>query len=103
MSSTQPKQSSSTISDPPMLTLAPEDTDTAFAAGIQFARALAGAATATFTAALAEQVLLIRDAIMTAGYSARKARLANEVFEIGATTEWRRITSPERPMTWGTA
>lgn len=90
-------------SDSLMLMLAPEDTDTAFAAGVQFARALAGSETATFMVALGEQVVLIRDAILEAGYSTLKARLAGEAFEVGARTEWRRIASPERPVTWGTA
>ncbi|NPD70111.1 hypothetical protein HN018_24840 (plasmid) [Lichenicola cladoniae] len=90
------------ISDP-MVVIAPEVADQAFAAGVQFARALAGAEEVAFVLALGEQVLLIRDAIMDAGYRATKAQLAGEAFGVKSKTEWRRIVSPERPVTWGTA
>ncbi|MGI4798338.1 MAG: hypothetical protein ACRYG8_30705 [Janthinobacterium lividum] len=90
------------VSDP-MVLLVPEDADTAFAAGVQFARALAGAESVAFLVALGEQQALIRTAVLKAGYSNGKARAASEAFEAGAREEWGRIASPERPAVWGTA
>lgn len=88
---------------PMMVMLAPEDADTAFVAGVQFARALVGAETVAFIMALDEQEAMIRNAILEAGFSREKAYLAGQAFEAGARNEWRRIASPERPVTWGTA
>ena len=79
------------------------DADTAFTAGIQFARALVGAEPAAFVMALEEQQCLIRCAVLRAGYLDRKARTASEAFEVGALLEWRWITSPERAMARRTA
>ncbi len=79
--------------------LQPEDDDTAFAAGVQFARALAGAGSAAFMLALGEQEVLVRDAIVQAADPAAQARLACEAFVAGARTEWRRISWPTRPGT----
>ena len=81
----------------------PEDADQAFAAGVQFARALVGAEPAAFMLALGEQQALIQGAVIAAGYPDRKARAAGEAFGAGARVEWRRIASPERPVVWGTA
>ncbi|MGI4793640.1 MAG: hypothetical protein ACRYG8_06040 [Janthinobacterium lividum] len=86
-----------------MVMFAPEDAGTAFVAGVQLARALAGAVPAAFLMALGEQQALIRSAVLKAGYSDGKARAAGEAFEAGAREEWRRIDSPERPVVWGTA
>ena len=83
--------------------LAPEDADTAFVAGVQFARALAGAETAAFVMALEEQAALIRTAVLDAGHSPEKAHLAVEAFEAGPQNEWRQVASPDRPAMWGTA
>ncbi|MGI4801343.1 MAG: hypothetical protein ACRYG8_46440 [Janthinobacterium lividum] len=91
------------IPDPLTVMLAPEDADTAFAAGVQFARALAGAENAAFLMALGEQQALIHAAVLEAGYPHGRARAAGEAFEAGAREEWRRIASPERPAVWGTA
>lgn len=87
----------------PMVILSPEDDDTALAAGVQFARSLAGADPAGFMLALGEQEALIRSPIVKAGFSIEKAHLAGEAFEAGARAEWQRITSPERSAMWGTA
>ena len=81
----------------------PDDADQAFVAGVQFARALAGAEGGAFMVALGEQAALVQSAIATVGFSSTKARLAAEAFEAGIQVEWRRIASPERPMMWGTA
>ena len=81
----------------------PDDADQAFAAGVQFARGLAGAEGGAFMVALGEQVALVRSAITIAGFSPTKAPLAAEAFEVGARVEWKRIASPARPMVWGTA
>ena len=87
----------------PMVLLAPEDADTVFTAGVQFARALAGVEGAAFMIALGEQEALIQAAVLEAGYSQEKAHLAGEAFEAGARHEWRRIASTRRPPVWGTA
>ena len=56
--------------DEPMVFLAPDDARTARAAGIAFARALAGAPSGWFMLALDEQELIIREAIQRSGYPA---------------------------------
>lgn len=81
----------------------PDDADQALAAGVQFARSLAGAEGGVFMVALGEQVALVQSAISTIGFSPTKARLAAEAFEAGAREEWRRIGGIERPAAWGTA
>ena len=81
----------------------PDDADQAFVAGVQFARALAGAEPAAFLMALGEQQALIQAAILEAGYADRKARAAGEAFEAGARDERRRIGGAERPSAWGAA
>ncbi len=95
------------IASPPEDTLAvlihPDDADQAFVAGVQFARALAGAEPAAFMLALGEQQALIQGAVLEAGYPDRKARAVGDAFEAGARVEWKRIGSEERPAVWGTA
>lgn len=81
----------------------PDDADQVFVAGVQFARALAGAGPAAFIMALEEQQDLIQCAVLRAGYPDRKARTAREAFEAGALLEWRRIASPERATMWDRA
>ena len=81
----------------------PNDADQAFAAGVQFARALVGAEPAAFMMALGEQQALVQRAVLEAGFPDRKARAAGEAFEAGARVEWKRIASPERPAVWGNA
>ena len=81
----------------------PDDADQAFAAGVQFARALAGADSGGFMVALGEQVALVQSGITTVGFPATVARLAAEAFEAGARVEWKRIGGPVRPAAWGTA
>ena len=77
--------------DEPMVFLAPDDARTARAAGIAFARALAGAPSGWFMLALDEQELIIREAIQRSGYPARNAEQAASAFDSGARAEWRRI------------
>jgi hypothetical protein len=81
------------IDDVPMVYLAPEDAKTATAAGIDFARNLAGAPSALFMLALGEQEEIIRLAIRRAGFSKRQARIAAEAFECGAKFEYTRIAN----------
>ncbi|NPD70378.1 hypothetical protein HN018_26590 (plasmid) [Lichenicola cladoniae] len=71
----------------------PDDADRAFVAGVQFARALAGAESVAFVIALDEQVALIRAAILDVGYAKAKARTTGELFEAGARHEWCRIAA----------
>lgn len=72
--------------------LTPDDVESAQMAGVRFARALAGAPSAAFMLALAEQEQLVRSAIEDPGVSERVARIAAEAFEAVAMTEWGRIT-----------
>ena len=74
-----------------LVRLTVDDAGTARDAGAGFARALAGAASADFAAALAEQRELVRGAILAAGFTAGQARLAAERFEAAAQAEWARI------------
>ena len=71
--------------------LVPEDVETAQTAGVQFARALAGAPTTAFLVALGEQEKLVRRAVVEAGLGKRVARTAADVFEVGARLEWQRL------------
>ncbi|MGI4799353.1 MAG: hypothetical protein ACRYG8_36025 [Janthinobacterium lividum] len=87
----------------PMVVLAPDDADSAFAAGVQFARALAGAENAAFVMAVGEQGALIRNAVRDAGYPHTEADQARTTFEAGARTEWRRISSSGQSVMWGDA
>ena len=73
--------------------LTPDDVESAQVAGVQFARALAGAPAAAFMIALCEQEQIVRLVISEAGFSGDVARMAADSFEVGAKLEWRRITS----------
>src|SRR3954454_2726861 len=75
-------------SDEPMVRLAPSDARTARAAGVEFARNLAGSPSAWFALALDEQEELIRSAVQRAGYPSRTACLAAGAFHAGAHSEW---------------
>ncbi len=54
----------------PLIHLAPDDVEAAQGAGVQFARALAGASTVAFMAALGEQEGVLRQAVQRAGFAA---------------------------------
>lgn len=83
--------------------LVPEDVETARAAGVQYARALAGAPTATFMLALGEQEQLLRTAVEEAGLGELIARSAAAAFEVGARLEWERIAPMITPKVGGHA
>ncbi len=83
--------------------LAVDDARTAQDAGARFARALAGASSAAFMVALAEQKDLIRRTITDAGFSAEQARLAVEHFETAAKVEWEQIADVSGAATYGQA
>src|ERR1700750_2465899 len=68
----------------PMVFFAPEDAHTARAAGVEFARPLAGAPPAWFMLALGEQGLIIREAVERYGCSAQTAEEAASAFYGGA-------------------
>jgi hypothetical protein len=87
----------------PVVFLAPHDARTARAAGVAFARTLAGAPSAWFMLALDEQEELIRSGIQRAGYPERKAHLAADAFDAGARSEWQRIAGAARAEVCGTA
>src|SRR5689334_24125395 len=74
----------------PMVFLAPDDARTARAAGVEFARSLAGAPSAWFMLALGEQELILREVIEQSGYPAPKAEQAASAFDSGARAEWQR-------------
>jgi len=86
-----------------MVHLAVDDARTAQKAGVKFARDLAGAVSADFMMALAEQEDMISRAIMRAGFSAEQARLAAEHFEMAARAEWERITAAGGTVAYGRA
>ena len=86
--------------DAPAVLIHPDDVDRAFVAGVQFARALAGAEPVDFVLALGEQQALIQGAVLEAGYPDGKARAAGEAFEAGARVEWRRIGGAGQPAVW---
>lgn len=67
--------------------LAVDDARTAQDGGARFAHAMADVGSADFIAALAEQLDLIRRAIMDAGFSAEQAQLVAEHFEVAALDE----------------
>ena len=77
--------------DEPLIHLAPDDVETAQVAGVQFARALAGAPTMAFMAALGEQEHVLRQAVERAGFATPIARAAADAFTVGARLEWNRI------------
>src|SRR5689334_25157146 len=87
----------------PMVFLAPDDARTARAAGVEFARSLAGAPSAWFALALGEQELIIREGIERAGYPAREAEQAASAFDSGAKAEWQRIAGTALAEVCGTA
>ena len=86
-----------------MVHLAVGDAATAQAAGVRFARDLAGARTADFMLAVAEQADIIRRGIIDAGFSAGQALNAAEVFELAALVEQARIVVAMASDTSGTA
>lgn len=83
--------------------LAVDDTRTARAAGTKFARSLAGACSAEFALALAEQEHLIRRAVTDVGYNARQADLAAREFAAAAAVEWQRLVDAGAGAAWGRA
>ncbi len=89
--------------DGPLIHLAPDDVETAQGAGVQFARALAGAPTVAFMAALGEQEEILRQTVERAGFSAPVARAAAAAFEVGANLEWGRIAPATVQGAVGTA
>ncbi len=62
-------------------------------AGVQFARALAGAPTVAFMAALGEQEQILQQVVERARFTASIARAAAAAFTVGARLEWGRIAS----------
>ena len=102
MSSNQAGQPA-TITNALAVMIHPDDAGQAFAASVQFARSLAGAEGGAFMVAVGEQVALVQSAIATVGFSPTVGPLSAEAFEAGARKEWRRIGSPMRAATWGTA
>ncbi len=83
--------------------LTPNDIESAQVAGVQFARALAGAPGAAFMIALGEQEQIVLRVITEAGFSSDVARLAADSFEVGAKLEWQRISSTLPVGAHGTA
>ncbi len=81
------------IGDNLQVYLTPDDVESAQVAGMQFARALAGAPSAAFMIALGEQEQIVRLVIAEAGFSGDVARMAADSFEVGAKLEWRRISN----------
>lgn len=99
----QPTQSTSTPDNGPLIHLALDDVDTAQVAGVQFARALVGAPTMAFMAALGEQEGILRKAVERAGFAIPIARTAAAAFTVGARIEWRRIAPATVHGVTGTA
>ncbi len=81
------------IDDDLQVYLTPDDAESAQVAGVQFARALAGAPAAAFMIALGEQEQIVRLVIADAGFSGDVARMAAGSFEAGAKLEWHRIST----------
>ncbi len=81
------------IDDDLQVYLTPDDVESAQVAGVQFARALAGAPAAAFMIALGEQEQIVRLVIAEAGFSGDVARMAADSFEVGAKLEWQRLSS----------
>jgi hypothetical protein len=75
----------------------PGDAASAAKAGVEFARALAGAPSDAFLLALAEQRGLIRQAVWHVGCSLHSARRTADAFEQGAKAEWQRLTAQVSP------
>ncbi len=73
--------------------LTPDDVESAQVAGVQFARALAGAPAAAFMMALGEQEQIVRLVIAEAGFGSDVARVTADSFEVGAKLEWQRLSS----------
>jgi hypothetical protein len=80
-----------------------DDAWTAEAAGVKFARILAGARPEELALALAEQAHLIERAIRDAGHGAEQARLAAEHFAAAARNEGQRIAGALGSAPWGQA
>lgn len=72
--------------------LTPDDVESAQVAGVQFARALAGAPAVAFMLALEEQQRIVCCVIREAGFDGDVARRAAESFEAGAKLEWQRLS-----------
>ena len=87
----------------PTMRLAVDDAATAQAAGVRFARDLAGAHGGDFLLAVGEQRDLIHRAILDAGFSAEQAHGATEHFEVAALVEWTRLTKAMTGDVSGTA
>ncbi len=83
--------------------LSPEDTDTAFTGGVHVARMCVGLTPAEFEKELGEATARMRESLRKAEISPAIAQQTKEAFEIGATTEWRRIYRPEQTRAWGRA
>jgi len=79
--------------DDPHVYLTVDDARAAQVAGAKFAGALAGAHSAEFALALAEQADLIERAITDAGHTTGQAELAAGRFEAAAWDEWERIAA----------
>ena len=76
---------------------------TAQAAGVTFARKLAGARSVDFAVALAEQEMLVERAIVEAGYGIDLAQCAAGHFGVAARDEWERILGVSGHGAQGTA
>ncbi len=83
--------------------LTPDDVESVQVAGVQFARALAGAPAVAFMLALGEQEQIVRCVIMEAGFGGDVARRAAESFQVGAKLEWQRLSSSLQAGTHGHA
>ena len=79
------------------------DARTAQAAGVTFARRLAGAHSADFALALDEQWHLVERAIVEAGHSVEQAELAAGHFGAAARDEWARLVSTGNTSAMGQA
>lgn len=77
----------------PMVRLTPGDARTTRSAGVEYARALAGASTPAFQEALDEQEGMVMRWAIGAGFGARQARTTAREFATAARAEWRRITT----------
>ena len=86
-----------------MVSLTMGDTDTARAAGVDFACTLSGARTQDFAMALAEQQHLIQRTIIDAGFTALQAGLVAREFTTSASIEWQRIAGAGSSTDWGRA
>ena len=80
-----------------------DDAETTLAAGVEFARTLAGAQSQDLDQALAEQQHLIQRTIIDAGYAILQAGLVAREFTTSAAAEWQRIASAGGSNDWGRA